>query len=212
MFLLRKLNVSCGNLQRQTPVLGFGRKTLFRSPQGESLTGQAGEKAGLSVGLGSSREDHLSVLTSFFLSGCLAAAAAGGEAAVVAPMEGCGGGAAPALSHSSGPDCGFLGNHPGRSKRGAELTLIKAFLTSLKRAGSILRRSRVRAGTKPPSWGRDAPAAHCTEVSPGRWGRYPAQHEKAQKAPYTIFWLIPISLGFLSPTFIVIQVENTVRA
>ena len=38
---------------------------LFHAPQGESLTGHAGEKAGLSGGLGSSWEDHLSVLTLF---------------------------------------------------------------------------------------------------------------------------------------------------
>lgn len=65
VFLLRKQSVSCGNLQRRTPVLGFGRKMLFHARQGESLTGHAGEKAGLSGGLGSSREDCLSVLPFF---------------------------------------------------------------------------------------------------------------------------------------------------
>lgn len=38
---------------------------LFHAPQGESLMGHAGEKAELSGGLGSSQEDHLSVLTLF---------------------------------------------------------------------------------------------------------------------------------------------------
>lgn len=62
---LKYWSVSCSNLQRRAPVLGFGRKTLFHAPQGESLTGHA-EKAGLSGGLGSSWEDHLSVPTLFF--------------------------------------------------------------------------------------------------------------------------------------------------
>lgn len=38
---------------------------LFHAPQGESLMGHAGEKAGLSGGLRSSQEDHLSILTLF---------------------------------------------------------------------------------------------------------------------------------------------------
>lgn len=132
----------------------------------------------------------------------------------MAPMEGCGGGAVPALawSHPFGLDCGFLGNHPDQGKHGAHLTgLIKVFLTSLTQAGSVLCRSWVQAGTKLPGHGRDAPVAHHAKVSPGRWGENPAQHNKAHKVPYAIFWLIPISLGFFSPIFIAIQVENTVE-
>lgn len=136
VFLLRKQSVSCGNLQRQTLVLGFGRKALFHAPRGESLTGHAVETAGLSGGLGSSRQDHLSALTLFSPLGVPGCRRRGGEAAVAAPREGCGGGAVPAPSHPLGLDCGFLGNHPEQSKHRAHLTgLIKAFLTSLMEAG-----------------------------------------------------------------------------
>lgn len=185
MFLLRKQSISCGNLQRRTPVLSFGRKTLFHAPQGESLMGQAGEKAGLSGGLRSSQEDHLSVLMLFSsLRGAWLTQKQGGEAAVAAPMEDCGSGAvpAPAPSHPFGLDCGFLGNHPDQNKQGAHLTgPIKAFLTSLVQAGSVLHHFRVQARTKPPSRSGDAPVAHRTEVSPGSGRGNPAQHNKAQE-------------------------------
>lgn len=44
---------------------GLEGRCFSMPPQGECLTGHAGETGGLSGGLGSSQQDHLSVLTLF---------------------------------------------------------------------------------------------------------------------------------------------------
>lgn len=99
----------------------------------------------------------------------------------MAPTEGCSNGTvpAPAPSRPFGLDCGFPGNHPNQSKHSAHLTgRIKAFLTSLTQAGSVRHCSRVQARTKASSWGGYAPVTHHTEVSLGRWGENPTQHNR----------------------------------